>query len=266
MRSWAKVFLALGLLGGPVHARAWGHAGHQAIALLAQKRLSPKAQAWVRENLQGESIEAAAVWPDLISHRRTETAPWHYINLPVAREDGPRQWQKYCGKEGCLVSAIQDDIQLLQNRSASPAQRKEALRFLIHFIGDIHQPLHCADDKDRGGNDKTVYVRGRGTSLHQLWDDALLAHRSAKTELVTRFIEKKLLDQALARAAKQGSVEDWLQESATLARERIYPLFRERRGNLSKEDLATWQPLVDQQLVRATVRLAQTLENLASKP
>ena len=245
-----------------MRAQAWGRAGHQAIALIAQKRLSPKAQAWVRETLQGESIEAASIWADLIFHRRTETAPWHYINLPAAREDAPREWKKYCGKDGCVVSAIQDDLELLKNRSASPAQRKEALRFLIHFIADLHQPLHCADDKDRGGNDKTVYVRGRGTSLHQLWDDALLAHRSARTELVTRFIEKALVPD-LARAAKQGSVEDWLEASAALARERIYPLYRERRGNLSKEDVASWQPLVDQQLARASVRLAQTLENLA---
>jgi hypothetical protein len=257
--------LAGGLLllaAGPL--RAWGHAGHQAIAQLAQKRLSPRAKDWVRGILGDESIEAAAIWPDVVGPWRPETRPWHYINLPLSRADAPAHWRDYCPGNACIMAAILAQEERLKDPRSSAAERKDALRFLIHFIGDLHQPLHCVDDNDRGGNDKAVYVRGRKLSLHRLLDDALMEPRQAQAPYAQAAIERQLALPGLAAQAKEGSLEDWLAESAALGRERIYPLYTLRRGNLSREDLASWQPLIDRQLARATVRLALTLEALAA--
>jgi hypothetical protein len=257
--------LALALLASwPGQALAWGRAGHQAMAILAWKRLSPQAKEWVRGILGDESIEEAAIWPDLISHWRTETLPWHYINLPLARGDAASRWKDYCPENACVVAAIEAQEQRLKDPTAPAAERKDALRFLIHFIGDLHQPLHCVDDDDRGGNDKPVSVRGHRENLHQLIDDALIAHNAVRTEYVEAYIEKQLAVPGVLAQAKQGTLQDWLEESAALARERIYPLYKERQGNLSREDIVSWQPLVDRQLARATVRLAMTLEALAA--
>jgi hypothetical protein len=247
-------------------AHAWGHAGHQAMALLAEKRLSPPALAWVHGILGDETIDNAAVWPDLASHLPGQsTKAWHYINLPIRQAGAASHWKDYCGPDQCILTALAHNERVLQDPGTTPQRRRDALCFVIHLIGDLHQPLHCGDNHDRGGNDAVIYVKGRSGNLHQLIDDALLPHRSARLEFVERYVLKAMDQPGVAAQAAEGGPEEWQAESFALARDKIYPLYLERRGNLSRADIRSWQPLVDRQLALATLRLAGTLESLAPK-
>jgi hypothetical protein len=259
-RTWALI----AIFSVPALAHAWGHAGHQAMALLAEKRLSPATLAWVHGVLGEETIDNAAVWPDVISHLPGQsTRSWHYINLPVGQADAASHWRDYCGPDQCVLSALAHNEKVLQDPATSPQRRRDALCFVIHLIGDLHQPLHCGDNNDRGGNDAVIYVHGRSSSLHQLIDDVVLPHRAARLETVEGYIIKAMDQPGLADQARSGGPEDWQAESFALARDKIYPLYLRRRGDLSRADIRSWQPLVDRQLALATLRLAGTLEKLA---
>ena len=123
-------------------------------------------------DLLGVSMAEVSTWADEVRGQRRETGPWHYINIPI---DAPHtRSADFCSKEGCVVSKIDDLVEILHT-SNDRAERAEALKFLIHFVGDMHQPLHCGDRKDRGGNDTKVNYFGQAYNLHRLWDSDLLA-------------------------------------------------------------------------------------------
>ena len=151
----------------PAPAHAWGCKGHQVVALLAEMHLNPRALAMAKKILAEGPIDPslsryckeggsdpladASTWPDDIRGIRPEASPWHYIDIP--RGTNPRDVEKFCdAKEGCVTRAIRDDIAVLRSTDADPQKRADALRFLIHFVGDLHQPLHAVTNNDQGGN------------------------------------------------------------------------------------------------------------------
>jgi len=161
----ALACLMLFLSSGP--ALAWGPEGHEVVAALAAANLTPSARAQVSALLGGDSmIVLDANWADEIRTDQPQTAPWHYVNIPLnAPGYDPR---RDCADGRCVVAQIERNEHVLADRSASKAARADALRFLIHFIADVHQPLHAADN---GGNAFTVFLRGKHTNLHHVWDN-----------------------------------------------------------------------------------------------
>jgi nuclease S1 len=244
-------FLLLAVLSLPAPAHAWGCEGHQVIALLAEKHLNPHALQMVKEILAGGPIDPslnryckegvvdamtdASTWPDDIRSQRPETAPWHYVDIPLGTER--REVEKFCDpKEGCVTRAIRDDLATLRSPSASPQQRAEALRFLIHFVGDIHQPLHGTTNDDQGGNcvpvaffDMPPQLRNPQTesyapNLHGVWDTNILA-RATTGKSVGEVASD--LDQSfgkeIARWQKgKADVDAWAWESYELAVKDVY--------------------------------------------
>ena len=200
----ALVFVSL-----PAPAHAWGCEGHQVIALLAEKHLTPHALAMAEKILadgpvdpnlsryckQGGSdpLADASTWPDDIRGQRPETAPWHYVDIPLGTKR--RDVEKYCDpKESCITRAIREQMTILSSTSGSaggaaeadPIKKANALRFLIHFVGDLHQPMHAATNNDAGGNcvpvaffDTTPQLRNPknesySPNLHAIWDVNIL--------------------------------------------------------------------------------------------
>ncbi|MGB1701051.1 MAG: S1/P1 nuclease, partial [Nannocystaceae bacterium] len=174
MRSFFVLLtLVIGLL--PSRAQAWGGVGHRTIAAITWDRLSPQA----KRDLRGLAIRrrgafvAEAVWADEVRSRDEYawSRPLHYLN--VARGDAEVGRPEACDAEdrGCVLSAIERFEGVLSNPEATADARREAVAFLIHFVGDIHQPLHCGYGDDRGGNDLHLNFRGSPTNLHRLWDD-----------------------------------------------------------------------------------------------
>src|SRR5262249_48901498 len=116
-----------------------------------------------------------AFWADEIRDRRPETARWHYVDIPLAAHDyQPARDCQRTPRGDCIIAALERERAVLADHGATDQRRSEALRFVVHLIGDLHQPLHCADDGDHGGNAVDVTFLGRPERLHAVWDGGIL--------------------------------------------------------------------------------------------
>ncbi len=185
----------LAVLADAPTVQAWGCKGHQTVAVIAEKNLTPEAKQMVQALLTGNPIDPAlkrycgegvrdamadaSTWADDI-RGQAKNGPWHYIDIPRGAKRAPLR--DFCGKDGCVTKAIEDELAILKNKNANSVKRAEALRYLIHFVGDLHQPLHATTNDDEGGNCVPVnYFRrkarqhdhGYSPNLHGLWDTAI---------------------------------------------------------------------------------------------
>jgi hypothetical protein len=109
----------------------------------------------------GTTLASISSWADQVRRTRSETGPWHYIDIPINQPH--LDMKRDCPTGNCVIAKIEDFEKLLAAPASTAEQRKEALMFIVHFIGDMHQPLHCADNKDKGGNDVKLDFFGRPT-------------------------------------------------------------------------------------------------------
>ena len=240
-----------------VPARAWGPAAHRIIARVAADRLDPAAERGVAALLGDRSLADIAVWADDVRDARPDTSRWHYVDIPVGRHEYRPARDCRSERHGdCAIAAIARFRAVLADRRAGTRTRREALEFLVHLVGDIHQPLHCADDGDRGGNEVDVFLLRRPTNLHAVWDSGLVAAAHLSEDAYVR-----RLDEWLAHAdvphLSGGTVADWALECHDVAVEHAYVLPANRRlGAAYVRDNA---PVVDRQLALAALRLARVL-------
>lgn len=182
-RAGVRVFLGLMLVALTPSVWAWGGQGHQALAELAWQRLTPKARAAVSQLLAlepGQTLGSIASWADTI--RDPLTAPWHYVNFP--RGDCHYKAERDCPDGHCVVRAIEQQEAIL----AAPGPEEErlrALKFVVHFVGDIHQPLHAGYRDDRGGNMVQLRFLMRNSNLHALWDSGLVGQQAPDVPALT---------------------------------------------------------------------------------
>jgi hypothetical protein len=249
----------------PVTLLAWGGDGHQIVCLIAEERLSPSAKAGIRELLGQDHISDAIVasWADNVRRERRETGPWHYVDIPV---DAPAFDEKRDGKDhNNVIEKINDFAKVLADRDASKAERRDALKFLLHFVGDMHQPLHCAErDHDKGGNGRLVFFldEPRAVNLHFVWDTSILLHRKGTTPILryAMALNDRISPEQAGQWAK-GTAEDWANEGHDLARTVVYAGVP-AHGPPPKLDQAYVDraaDVVDQQLEKGGVRLAVLL-------
>jgi hypothetical protein len=237
-------FLALLFL--PTAALAWGCKGHQTVALIAEKHLTPEARQWVMKLLSENPIDPklnrycggavrdamadAATWADDVRAER-KNGPWHYIDIPRGSQRGPLE--PFCGAAGCVTKAISEQLAILRDKNADAAKRADALRYVIHFVGDLHQPLHTITNADEGGNCVPVkYFRRNpeehnhsfSPNLHSLWDTAIL-ERDAEGAEAAEYAET-LNAQFVAEAEgwqKAGiHVDEWVWEGYDFAETVVY--------------------------------------------
>lgn len=227
----------------------WGPEGHRVVARIAAGRLNPKAAAAVKD-LIGVPMADVSIWADEVRPQRRESGPWHYTNIPI---DAPRtRSANYCPAEGCVVSKIEELVQTLKT-GTDRAGRVEALKFLIHFVGDMHQPLHAGDKQDRGGNDTKAVYFGQEFNLHRIWDSELLG-RMDKDE--DRLVNSLKTSRCKRRKLSRGGVEDWVWESHDVARDVAY---RNLTPQLSEDYQKAAEPALRLQLQRGGLRLAKLL-------
>ncbi|MBV8156427.1 MAG: S1/P1 nuclease, partial [Dyella sp.] len=174
-RSIVAALICLALAPG---AHAWGQLGHSVVADLAQRHLSPAAEAEVERLLAPEntkSLADIASWPDEIRNQRKETGPWHYVDIPLT--ESKYDPERDCPKGDCVIDAINRFRTVLADPYKSPLERREALKFLVHFVGDLQMPLHGAENAgDHGGNKVLVNYFGQTMAsnkyplnLHTVW-------------------------------------------------------------------------------------------------
>jgi hypothetical protein len=238
---------------------AWGPEGHALIALIAEAQLTPAVHARVAEILgPGVTMASVASWADQIRRARPETGTWHYIDIPI---DKPRlDMARDCPHGDCVIAKIEDFRKVLADPSTPAPARREALLFLIHFVGDMHQPLHCANNNDKGGNDVHVQFLGQPSNLHSVWDSGLLGRMGTEEQLFPA------LSQESARREKKfakGTVEDWAEQSHNAAVKIVYgKLPQAAPGQPVVLDAAYEQaadPLIRLQIEKAGARLARVL-------
>jgi hypothetical protein len=232
-------FLILAVLISPtvLPAWAWGPQGHRTVGAIADRLLTPAAHAAVAQllaqdldkfgNLSGRStLESVSVWADEIRGSPASHPRWHYDDLPVC---GAVAEPLHCRDEQCNTAQLHRLTGVLADARAPLRERNEALKWVVHLLGDIHQPLHAADNSDHGGNDVQVAlsgVRTRGrVSLHGAWDGELVqlalhtrSRQRPPAEIATLAAEARGLTGRLG----QGSPESWALESNRLARRVSY--------------------------------------------
>jgi hypothetical protein len=250
------VFLSLIAISLP--AFAWGPEGHELVARIADSELTPAVKARVLEILgPGKTMASIASWADEVRRARSESGPWHYIDIPNNKSH--LDMERDCAKGDCVVSAISHFRQVLRDATTPPEQRREALMFIIHFVGDMHQPLHSSDNKDRGGNSVQVMFHDRRTNLHSLWDSGLLGRMPPEEQLFP------VWSQEAARRHKKyakGTVTDWAEQSHKAGVKMVYGKLPKAEGaplDIGSAYETAAAPVIREQIERAGARLAQVL-------
>src|SRR5438270_13254518 len=176
-----RKFSALMILAGFLPVFGWGPEGHNLVARLAEPRLTAAARARVAEILgPGAPLASVSSWPDQIRRARPETGPWHYVDIPI---DQPHlDLARDCANHDCVIAKIEEFEKALSDPATAPEMRREALMFIVHFIGDMHQPLHCATNHDKGGNDVMTDFFGKPMNLHSVWDSGLLGRMGGEDQ------------------------------------------------------------------------------------
>ena len=240
--------LASATLFSPSPTRAWGCKGHETVALIAEKHLSPEAKEFVLTLLKENPIDPdvkrycgtavndpmgdASTWADDVRPLR-HNGPWHYIDIPRGTPRGDSNLAPYCGKEGCVTEALTTQLAILKNKSADPTKRADALRYVIHFVGDLHQPLHSTTNDDEGGNCVPLkYFRrkpcehnhGYSPNLHSVWDSAILDRDSegADSHEYAERLEETYASSIEGWQKAGIHIDDWVWESHDYAGKNVY--------------------------------------------
>jgi len=293
----------------------WGCEGHRTVALVALEQLTPHARAMASNLLQGEPSDSSlhrycghtdlppfadmSTWADDIREKRKETASWHFIDVPLgATRD--HMYDACPVATGCVTSALRGQLDVLRSASSGNAQKSEALMFVIHFVGDMHQPLHASTNNDRGGNCVPVAFFTQESkesatgenfrpNLHGVWDTDLV-ERVAKEHDATRFA-KDLTGEFKTdmNSWKQQPInlDDWAWESHQLAISAVYGDLAEKikvenpapvescaddnhvaqrlfqlHEKIDESYLTAVSPVIRRQLARAGTRLAMLLNQI----
>ena len=255
MRRFITLIMAVLI---PAMSFAWGAKGHDIVAYVAEKNISKRTLRKVEQVLGGHSMVYVANWMDNASHtdEYAYTKTWHYVNVDPA-EGSYRNSAKE--KNGDVVVAVDSIIANLKGGELSPAEERAQLMMLIHLVGDMHCPMHAGHKSDRGGNGTKVKYFNSQKKLHSVWDSEIIesAHRWSHTEW-QRQIDRVTKKQK--RAMVQGTPAEWIEECVALAAD-VYT--RSATGeNLSYDYVAYYTPVLEEQLLKAGLRLAAILEEI----
>lgn len=244
------------LFAWPLVVAGYGADGHRIAGAVAERLLCEDAARVVQDLGRGEGLDELGLWPDQIrsQQRWRHTGPWHYMNIPddvdIADYETP--------PERDILWAIDDNTRALANRRLPRNDRRDALRFVAHFIVDLHQPLHVGRAEDRGGNRVDVRLGRRALNLHRFWDtEAVMLTGLTPVEYVAQLMPQVRHHQA---EWSTGTPREWAAESQAL-RDQVYA-FGAEGAALSDEYIATAITVTEQRLAQAGVRLATTLNNL----
>lgn len=258
-------------------ALAWGVPGHRLVGEVAARHLDPAAQAEVDALLAGEpdpTLSGVAVWADTLRDndppRFKQTSSWHYVNTPPGQcaFDPARD----CPDGNCVTGAIGKQRAILADRTQPREARRDALKFLVHFVGDVHQPLHAGNRNDRGGNQFQVslrtaikpeayardkYVDGvMGTNLHAVWDYYVLAERGLTQAQYADDLDAPPWPPLPSSDQPMSPPEAWAAESCRLLDARqLYP----QQSKMDRSYPDTMRPLAEQRVRQAAYRLSVLL-------
>ena len=248
-RAWVRGLLLLVLCALESQAFAWGSQGHQVIANVAWQALTPKSRDEVSQLLAlepGQTLESIATWAD--EHRSPATSSWHYVNFP--RNSCKFEPERDCAGGQCVVGAIEKNLSVLASNADDKARLK-ALKYLVHLVGDIHQPLHAGYKDDRGGNTYSLRAFMRQSNLHSVWDSGLIAQLDLDNQALTRILQRSVAPKEVREISVVGMAEE---SCRLVASPGFYP-----EEKVTQEYVQRFMPLLQQRLSSAGYRLAAVI-------
>lgn len=282
----AAIMVAALLVSMPRQAVAWGNEGHEIVALIAQAYLAPDVRKKVdallaadTDPLTAHDMASEATWADKLRESneggvRERTRQWHFVDIEI---DAPNLDQACFGHpqvpqgipasrgpaDDCIVDKIEAFTGELRDPHTKPEERILALKFLMHFVGDVHQPLHAADANDRGGNRKRASALGfKAGNLHRFWDTEFVERLGADPKTIAADLIDEITEDQV-QAWSQGTASDWAMETFQVAKWDAYgqlPQPSKRRSyRLTEAYVATAVRDVAEQLSKSGVRLAMLL-------
>jgi len=246
------------LSNGIIAAEDWGKTGHRVVGEIAEKYLNKKTEKEISKLLNGHSLAFVANYADDIKSDRQYDGykPWHYVNFPF----GEKYEAHHRNENGDIIQGIEKCISVLKNNNSPTEEKIFYLKMLVHFMGDLHQPLHIGLEDDKGGNDFQVRWFSDGTNLHTVWDSKMLDfYDMSYTELA---VNTDVLTKPQVEAIKKGSVLDWMYESRALC-ENIYGN-TEIGEKLGYGYMYEYMDVLRFQLQKGGIRLAEVLNNVFS--
>ena len=267
MKRLAALLALSALAAAP--AAAWGPVGHRITAQIAQDNVSGQTRARIAQILGHEELPEAATWPDEQRSNpdafwQTTSYPWHFVTIPVGQAAEHLEHPS----EGDAETALESFTAVLRDPAASQEDKARALRFVVHIVGDLHQPLHVGKPGDRGGNDVKVkwFDDPVVQNLHWVWDEGMIRRQELSfSEYAARLEARMTAEQVVAWWNVEP--DTWMAESAAL-RDRIYPAPSERDGAGTPEAPFVmrywypyeWTPEMELRLQQSGIRIAAYLD------
>ncbi len=265
--------LILSTIGTPLTAHAWWQKGHRLVAGVAANHLTPMARRNVKALLGNESLADVASWADDYRPLETQTGPWHYVDLPAGSDtynrdrDCPTQPGVKAGTRNdkwrdCATDRILFFEERLRDTTLDPVDHAMALKYLVHFVGDIHQPLH-ASGVEQGGNGITVTAFGLEScstsgkcNLHNIWDGFLIDRLNLSEPKYLARLEAEIHAKKISAGSDDPVV--WTNESKTASDSALVS----KNSNIDEAYLNRFIPVIDQRLELAGLRLASVLNSI----
>jgi len=241
---------------------AWGTTGHRVIAQIAEQNLTKKAKKQVNCALEGYPMAYWANWADNIRSEKTDkwnhTHKWHFVNLPANLSK--QQFLEVAKniEQDNVYSEIPKLGETIKNKTTTIEEKRFALYFLIHLVGDLHQPMHVGREEDLGGNKINVSWFNSPTNIHSVWDSRLIDHEKYSYTEYAQILN--ILTKEEKKNLQEGSLDDWLFETYEIANE-IYATI-ETGDKLSFEYPYKYKSTVELQMQRAGLRLAALLNKI----
>ena len=271
---------ALAIVLAAASVQGWGPQGHRLVATVAANHLTPVARKNVTWLLGDESLAGVAVWADSYLQGNNQTSYWHYVNIPAdgtrydrdrdcPRQPGVSKGSRNDAWRDCVVDRIRYNEERLGNRALDRTDRAIALKFLVHLIGDVHQPFHALG-VERGGNGIPVSVFGSRTcgyddgarfacNMHSLWDSELVAHRKRNDRAYVAELERQI---KARRWGASGSAAEWAMESHALAKAALLA----PGGDADEAYYRKHIGVIEERLALGGLRLAAVLNQALATP
>ncbi len=247
------IFLICSLVA--TEANAWGPEGHRVSGMIADQNLLPEVKRKIQEDFNINSLADVSVWADRVRDER-ENGRWHYCNIKESETTYDRK--RDCPHGECVVEVIKRFKNILSKDDFSAAQKEEALKYLVHFVGDIHQPLHLGNKIDFGGGTIRVMYLGKTSTLHYLWDGGFINFEDQPLKPYSQKLSARISKEDKIEWSR-ASIDAWANESRKYALEVAYPLETSSRHGLYKNYITKSREMMELRLSQAGIRLSHLL-------
>lgn len=234
---------------------AWGQNGHRAVGLIAEQHLSKKAKKRIEKVLRDNSLAEVSVWMDEIKSDTAynHTHDWHWVTIPA----GMKYEQTEKNPNGDIIMKIEELVSALKQDNLTAQQHEVYLKYLVHLVGDLHQPLHVGKEGDSGGNAVKVQWFNQNSNLHSVWDSGMIEGKNLSFTELAQFVGTPSKTQV--KNWQSTGVRDWAYESVSF-RDQVYNIPAD--GRLSYRYSYANFSTVEQRILQAGVRLAGLLNQI----